>query len=82
MPDWYQGAVKTLLKLYQDDRALFIAVQLVIKSLKVNPLAGDYTKGTYRVYVDPDGKFRIGYNYHLQAKELEIVVIHVTSHSA
>ncbi len=76
MPEWYQGAVKTLLQLYQEDREIFTAVQLAIKSIKRDPLSGEYILGTYRVYVDPEERFRIGYHYHPKTKDLEIVVIH------
>ena len=77
MPEWYKGAIQTLIDLYKKEPSLFTEIQLAVKRITRNPIEGDYIKGTYRVYIDSEKRFRIGYNYHPDAKEIEIVVIHI-----
>ncbi len=79
MADWYKNAVQTLIRLYQNDPKLYAEIRKAVNQIQRDPTVGSYVKQTYRVYVDPESRFRIGYNYHSQAKELEIVVIHVIS---
>ena len=80
MPEWYLEAAKVLEQVARANRPLLREILLALQRLQRNPLLGDHVMKTYRVYVDPERRFRIGYNCHPKKSEIEIVVLHLLDH--
>jgi len=78
MPDWYRNAAILLEKIGHSDISLFRDILLAVQRIQRNPTIGEITIKTYRVYYDPENRFRIGYNYYPKAKEpIVIINLHI-----
>lgn len=77
MADWYDIVVEVLLRLAESDPELERAIRLAVRHIERNPQIGIYIKETRHFYTDPEGRFRIGYNFHPKGREIEIAVINV-----
>lgn len=80
MADWVLEVVQILLKMAKTNPQLVKDIYLAIKKIEKFPAqTGDFVSGTRYNYTDPEGRFRIGYNFHPDASELEIVLLHIFS---
>ena len=77
MADWYDIAVEVLLQLAESDPELERAIRLAVRQIERNPKMGIYIKDTRYLYIDPDRRFRIGYNFHPEGREIEVAVINI-----
>lgn len=77
MAKWIDTVATMIVELIEKDPDLAREILLMIKRIERRPTRGEYVEGTYRVYYDPEKRFRIGYNFHPDAEEIEIVVLHL-----
>ncbi|MEE2716107.1 MAG: hypothetical protein VX610_01650 [SAR324 cluster bacterium] len=76
MADWYDVAVEVLLQLAESNPTLEREIRMAVHLIEGNPRIGAFIQETRHVYRDPQGRFRIGYNFHPKGT-LEVVVINV-----
>ncbi|MGK5094046.1 hypothetical protein WDW89_18785 [Deltaproteobacteria bacterium TL4] len=79
MAKWIDTVTRIIVQLMEQDAELAKTILLTIKRLERKPTLGDYIQETYRVYYDQEKRFRIGYNFHPEAEEIEIVALHIAS---
>ena len=78
MADWYKFAAKQLLELAESDKELARSIAFAVKKIERRPAStGRYVKDTVYSYTDPDRRFRINYNFHPEAREIEIFNVKV-----
>lgn len=77
MARWIDTVAGIIVELIKQQPELAKEILLTIKRLERRPTMGDYVQGTYRTYYDPQKRFRIGYNFHPEGGEIEIVVLHI-----
>ncbi len=77
MADWFDVAIETLLELVETNPKLERDIRLAVKRIERNPSMGRYVCNMRYIYTDPDLRFWLGYNFHPQGKQIEIVVINV-----
>ena len=77
MAYWLKEAAKLLWEVTLKDPDFAKKIRLAIKRIEKKPTIGRHIKTTRYVYTDHEMQFRISYNYHSQAKEIEIVIIHI-----
>lgn len=75
MADWYISAVEYLLELKKKDPHLVKLIRATIKTIERHPTIGKHIIGTRWMFIDFEHQFRVGYNFHSDAKEIEIVSI-------
>ena len=76
MAKWLDQVVDHLVEIMEDNPQLGRDIRLAIRRIERYPAqAGKYAKETRYNYEDPDARFRIGYNFHPDAEEIEVVVL-------
>lgn len=80
MADWVLEAVQQLLKEAKKDPQLAKAIYRAVKTIEKFPAQTGSFVGDIRYnYTDPEGRFWIGYNFHPDASEIEIVMLSIFS---
>ena len=74
MPDWYEDAATLLVEIAKQDKALYREILRGLKRIERNPLIGHLSLPDYRVYYDPERRFRITYNHNSKLKESDVIV--------
>ena len=77
MAKWYKSTVRLILELQKSNPHLGKLILASIKRLEKQPMLGTYVRNSRYYYTDMENGFRIAYNYHSLAKEIEVVVIRV-----
>lgn len=80
MADWFLSAALLLKDLAKRDPKLAALIYATVRRIEKNPTMGEYLQETRRLYTNHEHHFRIGYNYHSKAKEIEIVTIPFIDH--
>ncbi len=75
MAKWKDDVVALLLKLARENPTLKSSILREIRRIERNPGIGEYVGETRYYYTDPQGCFRISYNYHPHTKEIEVTVL-------
>ena len=74
MPDWYEEAAAVLVRVAATDKALYREILRALLSIQRNPHIGDLVMEDFRVYVDPQQRFRITYNLNEKLKKKLLVI--------
>ena len=77
MADWVEEVAKLLWRLTAENPEFAKQIRLAIRRIEQRPQIGRYMRETRYTYTDPQQRFRISYNYHPQAEEIEIVVLNI-----
>ncbi|MGK5095170.1 hypothetical protein WDW89_24565 [Deltaproteobacteria bacterium TL4] len=77
MADWLEEVAKLLWKITVEDPECAKTIRLAVKRIEKNPRIGRLVQDTRYIYTDPESRFRISYNHHPNAKEIELVALHI-----